>query len=179
MFLDFIDYILCLRPSILDGEDSFIWTNNKTGCYSVKSRYNAAIAINSTPQPPFQLHDSFQWYKCVFIDVTGSTINKGSRFQTHVSSACMAEALAVRDALIHASTLGFTKIWLRSNAQELVRAIKAHGKSIELQKVLSDISLLSSYFLFSRLLYVSRFLNGKADSIAKACLCTHQNFLDF
>lgn len=92
----------------------------------------------------------------MFIDVTGSTINKGSRFQTHVSSACMAEALAVRDALIHASTLGFTKIWLRSNAQELVRAIKAHGKSFELQGVLSYISLLSSSFLFLRLSYVSR-----------------------
>lgn len=113
----------------------------------------------------------------VFTDDIGSTISTGTRFQTHVSSASMAEAIAVREALIHASTLGFTKIWLRSDAQELVIAINAQGKSIELQGVLSDISLLSASFSFSHFSYVSRSLNGLADSIAKACLCTHQNFL--
>lgn len=91
----------------------------------------------------------------------------------------MVEALAVREALIHTLTLGYTNIWLKVDAQELARAINAQGKSIELQGVLSDIFSLSSSFSFSRFSYVFRSLNGLADSIAKACLFIHQNYLGF
>ncbi|KAF3582122.1 hypothetical protein DY000_02028994 [Brassica cretica] len=83
----------------------------------------------------------------------------------------MAEALAVREALLHASSLGFTKIWLRSDSQVLMRAINQKRGPTGLFGVLPDIVSLSSSFKFCRFTFFSRDLNGLADSIAKAQLC--------
>lgn len=49
--------------------------------------------------------------------------NRGTTAQDHVSSAIMAEALAIRGALLHAISLNITHIWIRSDSQALIRAI--------------------------------------------------------
>jgi len=110
----------------------------------------------------------FGW---IFFDSSDMEINRGSSNQLHVSSACMAEALAVREALLHASSLGFTKIWLRSVSQVLIREINQKRGPTELFGVLSDIVSLSSSFQFCCFSFLPRDLNGLADSIAKAQLC--------
>nr|VDD26358.1 unnamed protein product [Brassica oleracea] len=99
----------------------------------------------------------------------------------------MAEALAIREALTHAISLNLTHIWLRSDSQELVRAITARRRPVELHGVLSDIDLLlrlcfircslttnasSSSFSFFHISFISRNLNGPANLIAKACLAS-------
>ena len=91
--------------------------------------------------------------------------------QTHVSSACMAEALAAREAFLHASSLGYTKIWFWSDSQVIMRAVNQKRGPTELFGVLSDIIYLSSFFQFCRFTFFSRSLNGLVDSISKAQLC--------
>ncbi|XP_056841859.1 uncharacterized protein LOC130494991 [Raphanus sativus] len=46
----------------------------------------------------------------VFSDHEGQEHNRGSQFQDNVSSSCMAEALAVRSALLHAAEINITSI---------------------------------------------------------------------
>ncbi|XP_056862293.1 uncharacterized protein LOC130509975 [Raphanus sativus] len=106
----------------------------------------------------------------IFTSPTGA-ITRGGKSHLNVSSALMAEALAVRDALMHASALGFTSIWLRSDAQALTKAINSNQGPTELHGVLSDIaSISSSSFDFCSFSFVSREMNGPADLIAKAHL---------
>ncbi|XP_056856820.1 uncharacterized protein LOC130506206 [Raphanus sativus] len=92
-------------------------------------------------------------------DATGE-IDRGGRSFLFVSSAQMAEALAIRDALIHASTLGYTSIWLRSDAQALITAIRANRRPTELYGVLSDIASLSSSFSLCVFSFCPRSSNG-------------------
>ena len=99
-------------------------------------------------------------------------ISRGSFLQTVVSSPLMAEALAIREALLHASAHHYKRIWLRSDSQGLITAINSNLLSIELYGILSDVySMISSKFLSVLFSFISRTLNGPADSLAKACLC--------
>lgn len=59
----------------------------------------------------------------IFTDLATQDINRGTTAQDHVSSAIMAEALAIRGALLHAISLNITHIWIRSDSQLLIRAI--------------------------------------------------------
>lgn len=68
----------------------------------------------------------------VFTEPNGREINRGSHFQEFVSSACMAEALAIRSALLHAAALNIKFIWLRSDSQVLIRALASGCHPIEL-----------------------------------------------
>ncbi|KAG2279673.1 hypothetical protein Bca52824_050893 [Brassica carinata] len=110
----------------------------------------------------------------IFTDNEGQEITRGSSAQSHVSSALMAEALAIREALIHASSLNPTKICLRIGSQALVRAITTGRRPSDLFGVLSDVDSLAfsptSPFAFCRFVYISRVFNGSADSLAKASL---------
>ncbi|XP_056843105.1 uncharacterized protein LOC130495678 [Raphanus sativus] len=54
-------------------------------------------------------------------DANKQEINRGSLATEHIASPLLAESLAVRASLLHASTLGYTKIWIHSDSQELVR----------------------------------------------------------
>ncbi|KAF3581630.1 hypothetical protein DY000_02030094 [Brassica cretica] len=101
----------------------------------------------------------------------GSPTLQGSQYQTHVQSALLAEALAIRSALQHAIQLGYTQIWLRSDSLVLVRAITSIAKPKILHGVLSDIETLSSTFSFCVFSFTPRELNGPADHLAKATLC--------
>ncbi|KAF3591816.1 hypothetical protein DY000_02022958 [Brassica cretica] len=82
----------------------------------------------------------------------------------------MAEVLAIRDALLHASSIGITSIWLRSDAQALITAISTNQGPTELYGVLSDIASLSSSFVFCKFSFYPISSNGSADSVAKAHL---------
>ncbi|XP_048604798.1 uncharacterized protein LOC125582248 [Brassica napus] len=97
-------------------------------------------------------------------------VNRGSKIQMHVSSPLLAEALAIREALQQAISLKLTHIWVRSDSQVLVRAIDRNRSSSELHGVLSDVTGLTSSFIFCFFSFISRNSNGPADALAKACL---------
>ncbi|KAF3532292.1 hypothetical protein DY000_02042111 [Brassica cretica] len=112
----------------------------------------------------------------IFTDQNLTEIRRGSLFQDHVSSALLAEGLAVRSALLHAVSSGYTNIWLRSDSQVLVKAINLKHRPSELYETLIDIASIStSSFSSCRFSYVSRLQNGPADQIAKACLSNGLN----
>lgn len=107
----------------------------------------------------------------VLFDHNEREMSRGSHLQEHIQSACMAEALAVRSALLHAADLNIKHIWLRSDSQVLIGALASGRRSIELYGVLSDIATISSSsFVSCRFSFIKRDLNGLADLHAKACL---------
>ncbi|XP_056851011.1 uncharacterized protein LOC130500255 [Raphanus sativus] len=62
----------------------------------------------------------------IISDQSSTEIARGCRFQEHVASPLMAEALAIRAALEHAATLNLTHIWLRSDCKGLIQAINTN-----------------------------------------------------
>ncbi|KAL0741664.1 hypothetical protein Bca4012_083177 [Brassica carinata] len=86
----------------------------------------------------------------------------------------MAEGLAIREALLHASNLHITHICLCTDSQELARAITTRRRSMDLFGILSDIDSLvfspSSPFTSCTVVFISGILNGPADLLAKSCL---------
>lgn len=110
----------------------------------------------------------------IFTDRDSNEISRGSAHQGNVPSAIVGEALAIREALLHAATLHINHICLRTDSQELVRAITSRRKSTELFGIQSDIDSLvfspSSPFSSVSIVFVSRVLNGPADLLAKSYL---------
>ena len=76
----------------------------------------------------------------------------------------MAEALAIREALLHAAALGYSHICLRTDSQVLSRVINRRSSTIELFGILSDIDSLifspSSPFGSCNVVFVSPLANG-------------------
>lgn len=109
-----------------------------------------------------------------FTQPDGQEVSRGSGAHDHVPSALLAEAMGVREALIHAASLNITKICFRTDSQVLHRAITTGRRPLELFGILSDVDSLvspsSSSFTFYRFLFICRSQNGLADSIAKASL---------
>lgn len=106
-------------------------------------------------------------------------LNRGSSLQSAVASPLVAEALAIREALWHASAQSYKRIWLRSDSQWLINAINLNLRLIELYGILSDVdALVFSDFLSVSFSFVSRNHNGPADFLAKACLCMNPSGLD-
>ncbi|XP_048619832.1 uncharacterized protein LOC125590342 [Brassica napus] len=81
-----------------------------------------------------------------------------------------AEALALREKIQEAQRNPYTNVWFRTDSQELARAINSKTYSVELFGVLIDIELLSSYFSFFFVSFISRDHNGVADTLAKSAL---------
>ncbi|XP_033130538.1 uncharacterized protein LOC103830906 [Brassica rapa] len=115
----------------------------------------------------------------IFKKHTGEEISRGCRHDYHVSSALMAEALAVRAALEHAFSLNLNIIWLRSDCKRLIQAINSTQGSVELYGVLADIeSIIASSPSFSfHASFIPRALNGPADLLAKSSLCNKLSVL--
>lgn len=69
----------------------------------------------------------------IFTDRESHELHRGSFPQANMASAIVAEALAIRGALLHASTL---HICLRTDSQELVRAITTRRQLTDLFGIL-------------------------------------------
>ncbi|KAF3517486.1 hypothetical protein DY000_02063340 [Brassica cretica] len=65
-------------------------------------------------------HAGLAW---IFTDRAKKELNRGSHFRNLISSPLLAESLAIRASLLHASALGYTNIWIHSDSQKLVRAL--------------------------------------------------------
>ena len=82
----------------------------------------------------------------------------------------MAEALAMREAVLEAKRTPLLKVWLRTDSQEFARAINSKKYLVELFEVLMDIKFLSFSFSFFFVSFVGREHNVIADSLAKSAL---------
>ncbi|VVB00826.1 unnamed protein product [Arabis nemorensis] len=74
-------------------------------------------------------------------------IDQGSLIQPYTSSALMAEALAVREALSQAVNKDWQNLRLASDSQTLIRLINKKIVNNEIYGILQDISILSQFLL--------------------------------
>lgn len=82
----------------------------------------------------------------------------------------MAEALAVREALLQAKALHLPNICLKSDNQVLIKALNSNQHPVELYGINLDIENLSSSFSTIVFTYVPRIFNSAADALAKSAL---------
>ena len=82
----------------------------------------------------------------------------------------MAEALAIRSALLHALEAGFSRICIKSDCQALVAVITSTHHPTELYGITRDIEHLSLSFDCIAFTFIPRNLNVMADSLAKSVL---------
>ncbi|WZZ80689.1 uncharacterized protein LOC106373353 [Brassica napus] len=94
----------------------------------------------------------------------------GTSTELCVASPLMAEALAVREALLHAKALHLSNICLKSDNQVLVKALNSKQHPVELYGINLDIENLSSSFCSISFVHVSRNLNSAADALAKSAM---------
>ncbi|CAN6888258.1 unnamed protein product [Brassica oleracea] len=100
----------------------------------------------------------------------GEVLMRGSSNRAFVCSALMAEALAIRDALIKAKELNLHSIQLFSGSQVLVSALRSGLDVIEIAVVLLDIRNLATLFCPLSFIFIPRLENRQADSLARAAL---------
>ncbi|VVA93705.1 unnamed protein product [Arabis nemorensis] len=88
----------------------------------------------------------------------------------HVVSPLMGELLALRDALLSATQIGFRSITFHSDSSILIKAIKSKSQLLEILGILFDIQACLPNFNFICFKCIPREANTVADSIAKQAL---------
>ncbi|ESQ45920.1 hypothetical protein EUTSA_v10011015mg [Eutrema salsugineum] len=88
----------------------------------------------------------------------------------HVSSALMAEALAIRSAVMHAKNAHIKNLLLLSDSQVVLRSIEAGNLIMDLHGILADIDSSTAAFNFVRFKFIPRKENCNADLAAKLAL---------
>lgn len=105
---------------------------------------------------------------------TGSS-RSGSSNRSHVSSALVAEAFAVKAALSEAALVGYVSITLWSDSQTLISALSSQTKTVDIQSILHDIYILCRSFASISFKFVPRLKNVEADSLAKSAMYAFMN----
>ncbi|CAA7058694.1 unnamed protein product [Microthlaspi erraticum] len=103
----------------------------------------------------------------LFVDESGKTLTTGSSAEASIASPLVAEAISIRSALNHALDIGITDLHLKTDAQDLVRALTMQEQIKEIYGILFDIQTLAFLFESISFSFVPRSENTFADSIAK------------
>lgn len=109
----------------------------------------------------------FGW---IFKDPVSGAVRSLSSNRSHVSSALVAEALAVKAALQDAVSLGLTSVTFWSDSKSLVSALSSQDKLVEIQGVLHDIHVMSESLTSNSFNHIPRSKNLEADALAKSAL---------
>ncbi|CAN7050254.1 unnamed protein product, partial [Brassica rapa subsp. trilocularis] len=99
----------------------------------------------------------------IFTDHRDERLLQGTATFDHTVSPLMAEALAVRSALLHALEAGYSRICLKSDCQALVAIITSTHHPTELYGITRDIEHLSLSFDCIVFTFIPRNLNVMAD----------------
>lgn len=104
----------------------------------------------------------------------GLTLSQASSTRPFVSSALVAEALAIRSALFHITSLAHfsyhRSLMICSDSQVLIKLLNSNGSFKELKGILHDISCLKALFSSILFVFISRLNNLEADTLAKSAL---------
>ncbi|CAA7018072.1 unnamed protein product [Microthlaspi erraticum] len=104
-------------------------------------------------------------------------VSSYSSAHSFVSSALVAEALAIREALFKAVELGFTSLILQFDSLILIKAINSRSPLLETHGILADIVLIEKSFISLKFNFIPRLDNTVADSVAKQALWAFQSLL--
>lgn len=115
-------------------------------------------------------------FGCIFKDPSSNiTIHQNSENRCIVGSAFIAEAIAVKVALLEAAQLGLRTLTIQSDSQSLINIISTRKRNIEAQGVLFDIEHLCIFFSSISFQFVLRLNNAEADSLVKQALWNLSN----
>ncbi|CAE6050810.1 unnamed protein product [Arabidopsis arenosa] len=103
-------------------------------------------------------------------DPAKKVIHQGSSSRPFVSSALVAESLALKAAISAALALGVSRVACFSDCQELMLLLNAEGHANEIDGILEDIKLLILNFLSVSFHFIPRVENSEADLLAKSAL---------
>ncbi|CAG7877534.1 unnamed protein product [Brassica rapa] len=106
----------------------------------------------------------------IYKDSTSGWSSSNTSNRSHVASALMSEALAVKAAIIDAASRNFKILSVCSDSKILMDCINTQGRCLEVQGVLNDISALCAHFESISFHFISRSFNTEADSLAKISL---------
>ena len=106
----------------------------------------------------------------IFLNQQKEHLLQGTSTFNHTASPLVAEALAVRSALLHAIEAGYSRICIKSDCQALVAFISSKYHPTDLYGITRDIEHLSLSFDYVVFTFISRNLNVMADSLAKSVL---------
>lgn len=106
----------------------------------------------------------------IFKDLEGSTLAQGSDARSFVSSALMAEALALKSAISSAIHLGFLNLRCLSDSRSLISLFTTDSSVIYFQGTFHVIRALSSSLLSISFVFTPRLANVCADGLAKTAL---------
>ncbi|CAA7045267.1 unnamed protein product [Microthlaspi erraticum] len=107
----------------------------------------------------------------IFTTQDDTQIASGTTAEAFAPSPLTAEAIAIRSALIQALEMNFLHLQIKSDAQDLLRAITSREKIKEIHSLLSDITSLAQLFTSISFRFIPRSENSKADSLAKSAAC--------
>ncbi|KAG2322213.1 hypothetical protein Bca52824_015426 [Brassica carinata] len=102
-------------------------------------------------------------------------ICRGSSNRSHVSSALMAEVLAMREALKKAQDLNLQSLQVFSDSQVLISTLCSGVGMNEIAGVFQDIKILATLFCLLSFIFISRTENSQADTLARSCLSSLLN----
>ncbi|XP_056850962.1 uncharacterized protein LOC130500218 [Raphanus sativus] len=151
------------------------WENANAGKKLARKKLNPVRV--STPHP-FSCWIDGAWQESTRAGSMGWIIKneedavlcRGSSNRTHVESALVAEALALRDALKQANDLQLQSLHISSDSQVLISTLREGRDLNEIAGVLTDIRNLATLFCPLSFSFVPRLENIQADSLAKASL---------
>lgn len=143
---------------------------NQTGINTTRPENQSATASTLFTDAAWKAQDRTAGCGWIIHNPQERETTHGTSTELCVASPLMAEALAVREALLHARSLHLSNICLKSDNQVLVKTLTSKQHPVELYGINLDIENLSSSFSSVSFSYISRTLNSAADALAKSAL---------
>lgn len=103
-------------------------------------------------------------------DSENAVAESSSTHRRFVSSALVAEALAVKAAVTTAVQFHVSSLTVNSDSKNLILLLKTQGQDVALRGVLHDIHVLSQSFTSISFNFIPRLANSQADTLAKTAL---------
>ncbi|KAL0898654.1 hypothetical protein Bca101_082615 [Brassica carinata] len=118
-------------------------------------------------------------FGCIFMDNVCVTYYQVIRVERNIASPFVAEALALRWALLTAHTQEYSKICFKTDCQALLAAISSKVSPADPYGIIQDIDHLSLSFISVSFKFVARQSNSAADQLAKSDLYSATSALSF
>uniref|UniRef100_A0A0D3D1Y2 RNase H type-1 domain-containing protein n=1 Tax=Brassica oleracea var. oleracea TaxID=109376 RepID=A0A0D3D1Y2_BRAOL len=111
----------------------------------------------------------------IFRGVNSSRLPNIHYSRRFISSALMAEAIAVRSAVMKAASSNIRSLTVYSDSRVLISMIKTKETRPALYGILFDIFYFSSLFETISFMFIPRLENSEADLVAKSALAAVDN----
>ncbi|CAG7862155.1 unnamed protein product, partial [Brassica rapa] len=167
------------RNQLLFEDKSFSETERMLKAIKAAVKWQEATNLLTATRLPTKKPNSVSLKDCmgwVSTKAGGSVLFKGTVTRRNVASALVAEAMALKTALLEAVSHGLTDIICFSDSKCLIDLITRKKTVVALQGLLHDLGVLSDSCNSISFCFIPRGRNEVADSLAKnALFCLSNN----